>query len=184
MPTTPTVNSRPTGFYAPGWHPGVPDYFPAGISFTATEAEMQSMRVRVEGASDGGVITVSDLTVDGHLLYGFEGFFQPIDNTQPNSAKAGQTIPVKWRLTDYLGTPISDPASFVSITTTPSPGACNYAMADAIETFASEPGVAPQYLGDGNWLFNWKTPKGLSGCQTMTLALNDGSTYTAEFLFR
>jgi hypothetical protein len=30
--------------------------------------------------------------------YAFSGFFQPIDNGQLNSAKAGQAIPVKWHL--------------------------------------------------------------------------------------
>ena len=49
--------------------------------------------------------------------YVFTGFFQPIDNLPTvNKANAGQTIPVKWRITDYNGVGISTPASFVSIT--------------------------------------------------------------------
>ena len=49
--------------------------------------------------------------------YVFTGFFEPINNGDiVNVAKAGQAIPVKWRLTDYgNGTPISDPASFVGL---------------------------------------------------------------------
>ena len=146
-------------------------------------------------AGEGKVFIADEIgwPISGGLIYTFEspppvgftfeGFYPPIDMDQPNSAKAGQTIPVKWRLTDYGGTPISDPNSFVSITSALSPGACSYAMPDAIETYASGAGVVPQYLGDGNWLFNWKTVKGLVGCYTMTLTLNDGSTHTAEFQF-
>jgi hypothetical protein len=47
---------------------------------------------------------------------GFTGFAQPIDNAGVNSAKAGQTVPVKYRLTTAAGTPVSDPASFVRVT--------------------------------------------------------------------
>jgi hypothetical protein len=49
--------------------------------------------------------------------FGFYGFDGPVDN-QPvvNNAKAGSVIPVKWRIIDFDGAPISDPASFVSLT--------------------------------------------------------------------
>ena len=45
----------------------------------------------------------------------FAGFFEPIDNEIVNVAKAGQAIAVKWRLTDFTGMPISDPASFIGL---------------------------------------------------------------------
>lgn len=112
----------------------------------------------------------------------FTGFFQPIDNNAVNSAKAGQTIPIKWRVTDASGTAISDPNHFVSVTSTATPGSCG-GSADAIEQYAGSSGL--QYLGDGNWQFNWKTPTSYAGqCQTMTLNLRDhGSGRTAAFIF-
>src|SRR6476661_1837688 len=58
------------------------------------------------------------------IQYIFSGFFQPIDNTQPNSANAGRTIPVKWRLTDANGAPISDPNSFISVSSSATSGGC------------------------------------------------------------
>jgi hypothetical protein len=42
-----------------------------------------------------------------------------------------------------------------------------------------------QYLGSGNWEYNWKTSKGYAGtCRVMVLTLKDGSQHTAEFKFK
>ena len=116
----------------------------------------------------------------------FAGFFEPIDNEIVNVAKAGQAIPVKWRLTDFTGMPISDPASFV--------GLYSYSVmcsdfsgipTDAIEQYAA---VASglQYMGDGYWQFNWKTPKGYAGkCIDMYIQFEDGTTSPiANFKFK
>jgi len=120
------------------------------------------------------------------LRYYFEGFFSPIENNQiVNNAKAGQTIPVKWRITDMNGLPVSDPASFVSIT--------SYQV--SCTTFAGDPSddigeyasgsSGLQYLGNGCWQFNWKTSKIYAGyCRIMKLILNDNQVYTASFTFK
>jgi hypothetical protein len=89
-----------------------------------------------------------------------------------NTTKAGQTIPVKWRITDKDGIPISDPASFVSIKSY----VVNWATFEYDPTsFVDEPAVGSsglQYLGDGWWQYNWKTSKAYSGqCRTMKLTL-------------
>jgi hypothetical protein len=113
----------------------------------------------------------------------FEGFFSPIDNRVKNVAKAGQAIPVKWRILDWNGNPVSDPNSFVSITSKQGAGLCSGLSPDPIEEYAGMSGL--QYLGDGYWQFNWKTPKTYAGqCREMTLTLADGSVHTADFLFR
>jgi len=117
--------------------------------------------------------------------YNFEGFFSPIENEGVvNKANAGQTIPVKWRLTDMNGEPVSDPASFVSVT--------SYRIdcetlenlsTDDIEEYAGSSGL--QYLGDGYWQFNWKTSKAYAGqCRIMKLTLNDNRSYTSSFTFK
>jgi hypothetical protein len=119
-------------------------------------------------------------------LYAFEGFFSPIDNVPTvNKANAGQAIPVKWRLTDKNGMPVSDPASFKGITSTRVGCA---SLAEFPINYVDEPATGSsglQYLGDGWWQFNWKTPKTYSGqCRTMKLTLNDGSVHTANFSFK
>jgi hypothetical protein len=118
--------------------------------------------------------------------YTFEGFFSPIDNIPTvNKANAGQAIPVKWRITDKNGLPVSDPASFKSIT--------SYSV--SCSTFAGDPtsevdeyaagSSGLQYLGDGWWQFNWKTAKTYKGqCRIMKLTLDDHSVHTASFSFK
>jgi hypothetical protein len=110
--------------------------------------------------------------------YGFTGFARPIDNVNANAAKAGQTITLKWRLTDAAGTPVSDPADVTSITSQLCKG--------GDETKASTPGASGlQYLGNGSWQFNWKTDKAAykGQCRTLTLTLNDGTVHSATFVF-
>ena len=120
--------------------------------------------------------------------YVFDGFFEPINNGEVvNVAKAEQAIPVKWRLTDYgNGTPISDPASFV--------GLYSYSVScvdftgepvDVIEEYASG-AIGLQYIGDGNWQFNWKTPKTYVGqCRQMYIKFSVGTTSPlAKFKFK
>jgi hypothetical protein len=114
-------------------------------------------------------------------LYEPTGFFAPIDNTNTNVAKAGQTVPMKWRVTDSEGNPVSDPAHFDEVSSTGDN--CEAGPTDEVETYSGNSGL--QYLGDGNWQFNWKTPKDYAGqCRTLTLRLSDGGTLTADFKFK
>jgi CSLREA domain-containing protein len=122
--------------------------------------------------------------------YWSRGFSPPIDNPPVvNMAKAGQTVPVKWYLGDNwrMGEPmygqVSDPLSFVGVSSQPTECSVVSGETDRVESYVSDPG-ALQYLGDGFWQFNWRTQRGWRGCRTMTLTLSDGSTYTANFLFR
>ena len=118
----------------------------------------------------------------------FYGFFSPIDNLPTaNNARAGQAIPVKWRLTDTSGMPISDQASFTSLTSYDI--SCDGLSGEpetAVEEYtAGSSGL--QYLGDGYWQFNWKTPKTASyvnHCRKMVLTLGDGTMHEANFKFK
>jgi Tol biopolymer transport system component len=155
---------------------------PAAMTLTAT---VDTSIVGSHSASlTGEDVAGRTATVDCAYTvgYNFTGFFSPIDN-QPvvNTAKAGQAIPIKWRLTDYAGNPVADTASFLSITSGSS--SCSGSdPADAIETYSGSSGL--QYLGDGNWQFNWKTPKSYAGmCRVMHLNLADGVSRTASFQF-
>ena len=107
------------------------------------------------------------------VQYVFSGFFAPVDNPSiVNLSKAGQTVGVKYRLTDANGVGISDTSSFVSITSAPN-GNCT-GQSDVIETYSGSSGL--QYLGSGNWQYNWSTPKSYAGtCKIMTLNLKDGA---------
>jgi hypothetical protein len=116
--------------------------------------------------------------------YVIDSFLDPIDNTSVNLVKAGQTIPIKWRLTDGNGDPINDPTSFVGIPSS-YPDVCegDSVLAD-VETTAGTSGL--QYLGDGYWQYNWKTPKSYSGsCFAFFVRFNSGQdTSAVEFQFK
>ncbi len=116
--------------------------------------------------------------------YKFSGFRSPIDALPAvNSAKGGQAIPVKWRITTAAGVPVSDLSSFVSLTS--SGGACGAGATDEVEVYA--PGASGlQYVGNGEWQMNWKTEKAWAGqCRTLTLKLADGlGGRTASFKFK
>jgi hypothetical protein len=112
----------------------------------------------------------------------FTGFADPLHDDVANEAKAGTTVPLKWRITDANGIGVSDPASFVSVTSVGGP--CDATGTGATGTFSGRSGL--QYLGDGYWQFNWKTPKAYKGhCREVRLNLADGVTgRVASFVFR
>ena len=84
--------------------------------------------------------------------YGFRGFFQPVDN---GAAKAGQAIPLKWRVVDHSGTGVT---TLADVSVTVAGRACDLgSTADALEEYAT----------------------GSSGLQN----LGDGLAHTAEFSF-
>jgi hypothetical protein len=98
-----------------------------------------------------------------------------VDNqTTINSAKAGQSVPVKWRLTDSAGNPISDPNSFYGLTSVSTTcGSFAATSTDAIETYTGSSGL--QYLGNGYWQYNWATQNNYANsCRVLTLKVRDG----------
>jgi hypothetical protein len=139
--------------------------------FTAVQIGNNAACVRgTDALGNGGAETCQTFVVG----YVFTGFSQPIDNLAVNSAKAGQTIPAKWRLTDYNGVPISDPTSFDTLSSYQVIcGSSSFERTDAIEIYSGSSGL--QYLGDGYWQFNWKTPKTYANsCRKMYVQFQGG----------
>ena len=99
-----------------------------------------------------------------------------------NFAKAGQTIPLKWRVIDENGDPVTDITSVeVSATTLQ----CDAGItSDQVEEYATgDSGL--QNLGDGYYQYNWKTPRSYAkSCKTLKLNLGDGVVHEALFHFR
>ena len=134
----------------------------------------------------GGAADNYDFTyVNGTLtiLYVFTGFYQPIDNLPTlNTANSGQAIPLKWRIVDANGAPVTDLANVIvtaisfscSLGTTP----------DQIEEYA--PGTSGLLnQGNGYYQFNWKTPKTYAqSCKTMKLDLGEGPGMERTALFQ
>ncbi len=116
------------------------------------------------------------------VTYEVDGFFSPVDDGVTNRVKAGRAIPLKWRLTDADGNPIDDPGSFVGIGLVP--GTCDgTASNDTITAVSTKSGL--EYLGDGDWQYNWKTDKRQTGCVIVSIdLLGAEDAITAHFLLR
>ena len=142
------------------------------VTFTATAVGTHQVCVRGTDAEGN----VGDPTCQSFLVtYKFSGFFSPIENDFLNMAKAGQAIPVKWRLTDANDVPIDDPASFADLFS--SQNLCEGGLpTDSVaEDAAGDSGL--QYNGDGYWQFNWKTEKAYANtCRAMYVEFNSGAT--------
>jgi len=112
-----------------------------------------------------------------YVQYAFDGLFAPIDRpTTMNISKAGQAIPLKWRLTDAGGNPITNLASVIVTVTGVS---CALGTStDLVEEVASG-SSGLQNLGDGNYQFNWKSPTSYAGsCKSLNLNLGEGTVRT------
>jgi serine protease AprX len=112
-----------------------------------------------------------DVTIN--VVFNFSGFLQPVDNLPVlNTANSGQAIPLKWRVTDVYGNPVTDISNVV---VTAQSFACLLgATPDQIEEYAAG-NSGFLNLGNGYYQFNWKTPKTYaSSCKTMKLDLGEG----------
>jgi hypothetical protein len=114
--------------------------------------------------------------------YTFVGFSSPVDNGGVlNSAKAGQAIPLKWRLLDANNNPVT---SLSSVTVTVATLSCSLGTTvDALEEYAAG-SSGLQNLGNGYYQFNWKSPSTYANsCKTLKLDLGEGTPRTAVFKF-
>jgi hypothetical protein len=121
--------------------------------------------------------------VSYNVEYNFSGFSSPVDSSPTlNVAKAGQSIPLKWRITDANGLPVT---SLSSVSVTVASLSCSLGTTpDALEEYASG-GSGLQNLGDGYYQFNWKTPQTYANsCKTLKLNLGEGSGFEHTALFK
>ncbi len=139
-----------------------------------------------DAANNVGAPTCLDFTVES--IYTFKGYKPPV--RPENKARAGRTVPVKWKLVMTVGgAPVSDRTAIVGVETYLVD--CTTLVGDATATTLEKaPGskgkgnAGLRYLGRGNWIFNWKTPKEYGGtCRMMFIEFSDGSTST-PVLFR
>lgn len=151
----------------------------AGCTFDAVGP--RTIGVRVTDDDGGWAIATHTVTV----VYGLEGFFAPVRRPNAlNPYKAGQAIPLKWRLTDAAGEPIT---TLAGVTVRASGVACPQGTtADQVEEYpAGRSGLLN--LGGGYYQFNWKTPASYaSSCKSVALEFVPGyrTGTLAQFTFR
>jgi len=120
------------------------------------------------------------------LRYNFFGFFSPVDMPAVvNTAKAGSTIPLKWRLTNFAGGYLTDIATVASINSFRT-SCTSSAPSDEVETTVATGGTALRFdTVTQQFIYDWATLKSWTGtCRTLVLVLNDGTLHIAYFKFR
>ena len=113
--------------------------------------------------------------------YRYTGFLDPVRNNGIlNVATAGQAVPLKWRLTDASGAPVTTLRSVV-LTVKALSCALGSSNDQARESAAGGSGL--QNLGDGYYQYNWKVPASYANsCKMLRLDLGEGSgPRTANF---
>jgi hypothetical protein len=151
-------------------------------TISLTGSGVGSYTATCAGATDRAGNVAPAVSVSYRVAYTFVGFFAPVDNPPTvNTANAGRTIPLKWRVTDAAGNPVT---SLTSVTVTSVTSGCSAsAPSDTVEEYASTTSGL-QNQGNGYYQFNWQTERNWSGCRTLRLDLGDGMLRTALFQFR
>lgn len=115
-------------------------------------------------------------------VYEFSGFDSPVDTGVVNVAKAGRTIPFKFRVTDPFGQPVTD-LTTVRVTAVQHACGSSTGATDPLEQYAAG-ASGLQNLGDGNYQFNLGSAKAWAGtCRTLGVDLGDHVARTADFQF-
>jgi uncharacterized delta-60 repeat protein len=169
---TATINPAATGavpsgtvqFQLDGANVGAPVAVNGGsATFSPSNLTLGAHTVTAIYSGDANYIT-SFGTLAQNVKYHFSGYLAPLSSTQ--ALALGRTVPIKFQLTDYNGVFISSLSAIQSLVitvpsgTTPLTGSLRY------DTTSNQ------------FIANWQT-KGLSaGTYTVTLVLNDGTTYT------
>ncbi|MBO1269459.1 PxKF domain-containing protein [Arthrobacter cavernae] len=95
------------------------------------------------------------------VAYDFEGFSAPVDTSNIlNVVTAGRAVPLKWRLLDASGAPVTNLAT-ASVTVT-ALSCSSGTTPDQLEEYAAG-SSGLQNLGNGYYAFNWKTPQATPG---------------------
>lgn len=132
-------------------------------------------------ASDGAGNTARG-DFDVTVLYGFDGFFAPLDNGGVyNKVKAGRAVPTKFSLSGDMGLDILAAASPASQRIS-----CDSsAAADPLEQTVTAGGSSLSYdATTGVYNYVWKTSIDWAGsCRLLTVTLQDGTRHSARFAF-
>jgi DNA/RNA endonuclease G (NUC1) len=123
---------------------------------------------------------VRTLTV---LPWTVSGFYQPVDMGGVwNTVKSGATVPLKFEV--FAGSTELTDTSVVVQPLTATQSLCSGGPTDDIEILATG-GTALRYdTTDGQFIYNWQTPKKAGFCYVVTITLTDGSSLSGKIQLR
>ena len=158
------------------------------LSYTPAAGKVGSAVVTVVlqddgGTANGGSDTSITQTFRITVRYNFGNFAHPVDLPPAiNIATAGRTIPIKWRLTDASGAPVTNLSSVTL--TAPVQSNSTDGTSDAIEVYV-DGSAGLRNLGDGYYQYNWPVPKSYAGSVRMLLLdLGEGPAVQHPALFQ
>jgi hypothetical protein len=160
-----------------------------------------SCTVTVTGGNAGGVGTftwtaaakdkagnVSTATGSYRVIYGYDGFLQPINDTAHQVGtttsvfKAGSTVPVKLVLKNAAGA-IVQPAVAPEWLTPVKGSSMTAPVDESVYTASADSGTA--FRSDsGQWIYNWKTGSAGGNYWRIGVRLDDGQVYYANIGLR
>ncbi len=160
---------------------------PAGGVAEITEEPDGSYTVENQGTTpievtvDGETETIEPGETSTVEAWDFQGFTGLASPPALNKANAGSSVPLKWRVVDAAGVPVTD-LSTATITVS------NVDCATGADLGNAQPAQTAgslQNRGGGNYQLNWKTQKSWAGtCKAMHLDIGDGVTHDAYFRFK
>jgi hypothetical protein len=110
------------------------------------------------------------------------GFYQPVDmgTSVWNTVKGGSTVPLKFEV--FAGSfEFTDPSVIVQPLQA-SKVSCTSGSEDSIEDLAPAGNTVLRYdFADGQFIYNWKTPKSPDTCYKVTVSSTSGSSLSANF---
>ena len=166
---------------------------PAAPTCTATDATSGPNGCTVAGygtAVGSHTLTATAYDVAGNstietraytvVAWMLEGFYPPVEmNGVYNSAKGGSIIPVKFEI--FAGsTELTDVAAVKSLTYAQTDCGANTISAESAAEAAGGTGLRYDPK-NGQFIYNWKTPKIPGACLRLTLTTQDLSTLVAYF---
>jgi hypothetical protein len=134
----------------------------------------QTVTANAEDIADNQNSASASYTV---LAWTTNGFFQPVDMGGVwNTVKGGSTVPLKFKV--FAGSTELTSTSIVNQPLTATQTLCSGGPTDDIELTATG---ATSLRYDGQFIYNWQTPKKPGYCYVVTVTLADGSTISANF---
>ncbi len=149
----------------------------SGVTVTTSFNQSGAHTIGLRVIDEGGLSDTDTATVTV-LPWTLRGFYPPVDmNGVYNIVKNGSTVPLKFEV--FAGSiELTDVASIKSLTYAQT--SCDVtAITDEIETTATG-GTSLRYA-DGQFIYNWKTPKTAGKCYRVTMTTIDNSSLVAYF---
>jgi hypothetical protein len=147
---------------------------PSGSTFAPGTTPVNCSASDAAGNTTNGSFTVT-------VSFAWTGFFAPVDNGGVfNVVKGGQSVPIKWRISNGSGGWISS-LSVVSTVTQTKIACTNTSPTDEVEAPTSGATSLRYDTTDNQYIYNWQSPKGAGLCYRVTVYLTDGTSHAALF---